>query len=295
MATHLDPNFAEAYVLLGDVAYDSQNLKEARQMWEKAQTLDPKTKHIDERLNKLTNEQSVEGSFDKMSAAYFDLRFQDGIGRDTGFDVRQHLLDARRLVGSDFRYWPKHQIIVLLYDHETYRKSRTDTPEWSGGAYDGKIRIPVPDKQYMEAWAKQVIYHEYTHALVHDLAGNNCPQWFNEGLAEYQGHRDREARIQQLAAAHAKGTVPTWEELNTYFSASSSAEHAALGYQTAHSIVAYLAERYGFWRLRQVLADLGSGINFQEALEKALKTKPNRIEANWRAWLPRFITRGAKG
>ncbi len=285
-ALRLQPAFPEAYALLGEIEYSQQHLKEAKTAWQRALELDPGRPDVTQRMQRLDQELPVEGGFDRIAQAYFDLRFQeDQLARATGFDLRDLLLRARREVGSDFAYWPKYKLVVLIYSSENFRQLRKDTPEWVGGLYDGKIRVPLPGGQLDAATVQQILYHEYTHALVHDLTQDRCPTWFNEGLAEYEGYRNGTPRLDQVAAALAQNRLVSWGQLNDLFSTGMPVERVTLGYQQSHSIVRYLVERYGFWRIRRLLKSLGGGATMDEALAKEFSLKPARIESNWREWL----------
>lgn len=280
------PKFPEAYALLGEVEYGQQHLKEAKAAWQKALELDPGRPDVTQRLERLNQELPVEGGFDKIAQAYFDLRYQeDQMARAGGFDLRDLLLGARRDVGSDFAYWPKHKIVVLIYSAENFRRLRSDSPEWVGGLYDGKIRVPLPGGQVDAATVQQILYHEYTHALVHDLTQDKCPTWFNEGLAEYEGKRNAATRFDLVATALAQQRLIPWSQLNDMFSSGVPVEQVSLAYQQSHSIVRYLAERYGFWRIRRILKALGEGTSLEAALSKEFSLKLTRVEENWRQWL----------
>src|SRR3989338_5819666 len=180
------PDAARAYALKGEIEYGRQRLKEAKAAWQRAIALDPSIEHLVKRLEQVTEELPVESNFSKLSQAYFYLRYEAGVERQTGFDIQDALLAARRAVGSDFAYWPKHKFVVLIYSAESFRRLRTETPEWMGGQFDGKIRVPLPSAQLDPLEVKRIIFHEYTHALVHDLTSGRCPIWFNEGLAEHE-------------------------------------------------------------------------------------------------------------
>lgn len=285
-ALSLQPEFPEAYALLGEVEYARQDLKAAKAAWQQALKLDPSRADVTQRMQRLEQELPVEGGFDKIAQAYFDLRFQeDQLARSTGFDLRDLLLRARREVGSDFAYWPKYKLVVLIYSADNFRKLRKETPEWVGGLFDGKIRVPLPGGQLDAATVQQILYHEYTHALVHDLTQGRCPTWFNEGLAEYEGFRNGTPRFDQVAAAMAQNRLVPWSQLDDLFSAGMPVERVALGYQQSHSIVRYLVERYGFWRIRRILKAVATGTPWQDAAAKEFSLKPARLEENWRQWL----------
>jgi len=287
-ALALDPALARGYALLGDIEYDSQQLAKAKTAWQKAVALDPTLTELAERLKQLNQELPVESKFERLPQAYFDLRYEEQLQGPVGFDIRDALLEARSSVGSDFAYWPKYKIVVLIYSDESFRALRQETPDWVGGQYDGKIRVPLPGGQTDAAMVKQILFHEYTHALLHDLARGKCPVWFNEGLAEYEGMKHGRRRLEQLTAAAGHNRLVPWERLDEQFSATLPFDQVALGYQESHSAIQYLVERYGFWRIRRVLKAIADGGTLSDVLNEEFHLKTGRLEAAWREWLPNF-------
>ncbi len=288
-ALSLNPNLAQAYALRGEIEYQSQKLKEAKASWKRALELDPTQTDLKKQLDQLTQELPVESDFERLPQAYFDIRYQEELERAIGFDVRDVLLDARREVGSDFAYWPKHRLVVLVYSWESFRALRQETPDWVGGQFDGKIRMPLPNGQVQVALVKQILFHEYTHALVHDLTNGLCPTWLNEGLAEYEGWTQHAGPLTQLINAHRDGRLIPWAELSNQFSMALPAEAVALGYQESYSVVRYLTDRWGFWRIRRLLKAVGDGRPWDAALPEEYRLKLTTLEHNWRNWLPELL------
>lgn len=288
-ALQFDPNIAFAYTLIGEIEYGRQHLKEAKAAWEKALELDPNQPNVPERLSRVTEELPVESKFERVSQAYFDIRYQQELERPMGFDIRDALLEARREVGSDFAYWPKHKIIVLMYSAEEFRRLRQETPEWAAGQFDGKIRVPVPATKMDQALVRQILFHEYTHALIDDLAHARCPVWLNEGMAEYEGRTQMPGTIDRLKRVHAEGRLIPWAELAAHFSPSLPAEEVGLAYEQSYSVVAYIAFRHGFWHFRRLLKALGEGKSWEDAFAEEFNAKPTRIEQQWRQWLPELF------
>jgi len=293
-ALAVNPDLARAYVLKGDIEYGRQRLKEAKAAWEQAVQLDPSLQDVAKRLQQVTQELPVESKFDRLSQAYFDLRYEEALGRSASFDIQEALLDARRSVGADFAYWPKHRVVVLIYSSENFRKLREETPEWVAGQFDGKIRVPLPSAQLDSETVKRILHHEYTHALIHDLTSGRCPTWLNEGLAEYEGRKAAPGSSQSLAAAYRENRLVSWAQLSDQFAPSMPVADVRLGYEQAHSIAQYLAERYGFWRIRQILKELGEGRSWEEVFERAFHLKLARVEAAWREWLGDALGEGQR-
>ena len=289
-AIALDPDLVQAYVLLGKLEYDRQRLKEAKAAWGRAVELDPTQTEVAKLLQQVGEELPVESKFERLSQAYFDLRYEEHLERPVGFDVRDALLSARRMVGSDFSYWPNYKIVVLLYGAESFRQLREETPEWMGGQFDGKIRVPLPSDQLDQGTVKNILFHEYTHALIHDLTGGKCPKWLNEGLAEYEGRTQASQPLRLLAKAHETQQLIPWLELSEHISPVLPAEEVGLAYEQSYSLVAYLIQRYGFWRMRRILKAIGDGQPWEEALDQEFRRKLPRVEEDWRDSLPEVLT-----
>lgn len=288
-ALALNPNSAQAYLLLGELEYQRQHLKEARAAWERALKLDPALTDAQQRLERLKSESSVEGDFDKISQAYFDIRYAEGLTREAGLDIRDMLLKARRTIGSQLAYWPTQKLVVLVYSAEQFRRLRQNTPDWVAGQYDGKIRVPLPGPQFDQEAVRRTLFHEYTHALLSHLTHDRLPVWFNEGLAEHEAWDGQARPWVALREAVRQNRVTPWAELSTKFSTVLSAEEVAAAYEEAQTIVDYLAERYGMWRIRRVLSAVGGGTAFEEALAAELRLKLPKVEAEWRKRLPKQV------
>ncbi len=280
------PTFAQAYVLLGQIEYESQELKAAQAAWEQALELNPSLDTIPQRLEQLRAELPIESEFERISQAYFDLRFEDALERPVGFDIRAALLEARREIGADFAYWPRYKIVVLIYSPESFRALRVKRPEWVSGEYDGKMRVRLPEGEQDIKAVKEILFHEYTHALVHDLTGGQCPRWFDEGLATYEGKRYGPKEFELLSTASAGDQLIPWDQLDQQFSFELSAEAVGLAYQQAYSIVSYLVERHGFWRIRRLLKAVSERRPMLDVLAAEFQISPARLERSWREWLP---------
>ncbi|MBI4597961.1 MAG: tetratricopeptide repeat protein [Candidatus Omnitrophica bacterium] len=289
-----NPQLAIGYALLGRIEYDRQRLKEAKAAWQQAIQLDPQLPGIAQQLAQVTEELPIESKFERLSQASFDLRYEEKLQSPVGFDIRDALLDARRRIGLDFACWPKHKIIVLIYSAESFRQLRRDTPEWVGGQFDGKIRVPLPSAQLPSTTVRQIVFHEYTHAVIAELTGVRCPRWLNEGLAEYEGRQEGVKSLHALSRAHSAQQLIPLTELSERFSTTQS-EDAALVYDQSYSLAAYLLDRYGWWRIRRLLKALGEGQSLDAALTDVCHVTLAKLEGHWRAWLPDFLKTAPTG
>ncbi len=74
-------------------------------------------------------------------------------------------------------------LVSVAKDKEDYRKSLPTgvDPGWTAGMW-----IPAVGSSFFYAGQKQVIYHEFTHQILHVFShGNQSPAWLCEGVAVY--------------------------------------------------------------------------------------------------------------
>jgi tetratricopeptide (TPR) repeat protein len=290
-AIALNPSLAPAYTLLGKIEYDRQRLKEAKAAWTRALELDPDQPEVKDVLGRVTEELPVESKFERLSQFHFDLRYEEGIERPAGFDIRDALLEARREVGTDFSHWPKYKLVVLIYSAESFRKMREDMPEWVAGQFDGKIRVPLPSGQMDPKTVRAILAHEYTHAVVHDLTQGQCPNWLNEGLAEYEGRKHFNPPLVRLSTAIQHQKLLPWTQLSDFISPSQGFETVGLAYEQSFSMVSYLVDRYGMWRIRKILKSIAGGMSWEDTFAEELRIKLPRLEEHWREAVPEHLRR----
>ena len=275
----------KAHVLIGDIAYDNQDLQGAKVSWLRAKSFAPTDADIDEKLKQLDQEKSVEQSFNRESHAFFDVRYQKGIRSTSAVDLRRQLEDARKQVGRDLRYFPQHKLVVLVYSQEGFRAVRSGRmSEWCVAYYDGKIRIPMPANPDDLGKLKPTLFHEYTHALTHDLTRGRCPRWLNEGLAEFEESKVQPPSLDMLKmAARMKRLIP----LSGLDAALKGEDHgrAMLAYQQAYSMVKLLQEKHGLDSLTRVFEQLEHGLAFDVAFEREFEIDLAQFEFEWTDWL----------
>ena len=118
---------------------------------------------------------------------HLDIRFDYQALGNGIYNIRDFLMEAYEKIGQQFGRYPTYPITVILYREHEFRMVN-NVPEFVAGIYDGKIRIPVNFSRYPLSTLKGILFHEYTHALIHDLAGASCPIWLNEGIAMKMMH-----------------------------------------------------------------------------------------------------------
>ena len=279
---------APAHVLIAKIEYDNQKMKAAMKSLEAARRIDPNTHGIDEIMEKVKRESAVETKFRKTGNAFFEVRYQNDVDDKTAAGLRYAMETARDIVGKDWAYRPRHKVVLLVYSSKQFSTLRLG-PHWAGGLYDGKIRLPLDGEKNLK-YAIATLFHEYTHAVIHDLGKGHCPRWLNEGLAEIQGWRVEKTSVKLLNFANKNDKLLPLDDLDRAFSASNTAT-VSLGYQQSHSVAQYLVEHYKYRRVRALMTELGQEVPFEIALRKACNVSTRDLERRWKAWLPKFIER----
>lgn len=268
-ANKLRSGSAEVLYYLGLVQYETENRAEAMESWEQALKISPGRREIIDLLAKSRKESAVEAGMDRGHSSRFDLSYDPGVDTSFALAILDVLESAANQVGAELGLFPEARIPVAIYKRDDF-KTVTDSPDWSGGFYDGKIRLPFGSLKEITPAMRGVLFHEYAHVLIFELTRGNCPLWLNEGIAEMFGRMQHNRPMPEFGRAARKKVFADFRKLETGFSSLSSTD-AALAYQQSYALVNYMVTSYGWHRVKQILAGLGRGMTFEESIVVALK------------------------
>lgn len=253
---------ADLLILLGRAHYSGGDLAQAEEAWQKAAELG-RTGEVAALLEKVHRERQAEAAMHRNLAGRFTLAYAPGVSDSLATAVLDTLQDAYNELGADFGYYPEADIPVLLYAREDFSVV-TRSPQWAGGLYDGKIRVPLGGVKRMSPALKALLYHEYAHVVVRFLARGRVPIWFNEGLAEMAGRR-------YFKPAQPK--VPIGRQLEPAALEQSFAElpveMVPLAYEQSHARVQRLIDLCGWPPIGELLQRLGTGETWDKAIASA--------------------------
>lgn len=272
----------EALKLLGRIYYDRTDLPAAIRAWERAMEIAPEDKELARLIAKARREARVE---QKMTTAYtgrflvqYDGERDEAIGRI----VVEVLEDAYNTVGVDLDHFPEGDIPVILYTKRDF-KEITESPDWAGGLYDGKIRVPVGGLKETTDELKALLYHEYTHVVIGYVTKGRCPQWLNEGLAIFEESRFIPVHQGVLREAARDDKLIPLSRLGVSFT-SLKGKKARLAYEESYSFVKYLIDNYGIFRLADVLSGLSGGRPVSDVISGIYKGYNLKLEDLIREW-----------
>lgn len=265
----------EIYHLLGRVCYREGRLYEAQTYLEQALQLQPQQKEVTEFLTKIRREVKIAEGMETRRGGTFAISYVDG-GEELGDQTLEVLQKAYGDLGSLFNAFPEGSVTVILYGKKDFA-AVTGAPDWAGGAYDGKIRVPVRGIKEMTPQLRRILYHEYAHLLLWTLTRGKLPLWLNEGLAQVA-----EGDLHHRQEGY--GAPLPFRRLERSFDGL-NAEEAATAYRQSRDFVHWLLEEYGWPRMLDLLQALGRGERFDKAVASFLLYSGEEFDAVQERWL----------
>lgn len=226
---------------------------------------DPELQDI---CNKLRNDKNTREVSESESTPHFKITFDGYKHGGMSRKVLEILEDAYSALGKEFGYFPSGAVNAVLYTNRDFYDV-TRAPGWSGGIYDGKIRIPVRGAESNETVLKKVLFHEYTHSVVRSLT-SRCPLWINEGLAEYFS-TNQTRKIGQVIPLDLLGNSFSWL----------TGDQVAVAYRESYSAVSYLIDRHGFHRMKEFLQSLSGGSDLEQAFKGSFGVSYSEFVSTW--------------
>jgi hypothetical protein len=185
-----------------------------------------------ERLYQLAEREAREDqSGEKLVGARFLLRYNRGqMDSATARDLVTLLDREFARISSELGCEATERIVAIVQTPEEYRRT-TEAAEWSGGQYNGRIRVAAPDQRRLGEELARTFSHEIVHACMAGLG--DFPQWLHEGLAQrLSGETLDPAELAEVKRQARAGQLPRLENMSQTW-ARLSASHAKVAYSTA--------------------------------------------------------------
>lgn len=259
----IEPALTAASLLLGDVLYQSGDLDAAIDIYQQALAFAPTHPHLTKRLAAWRKEAALHSGFGRKLGDHFTVLFEGPAEAELADRAVAILESAYWRIGTALYTYPADVITVILYTREQFRDV-TQSPAWAGGAFDGRIRIPVQGALENRAEFERVLSHEFTHALVQSIASRGVPVWLHEGLAGCFEGSDMAKREAQVRNAPARLPLARLERSF----ADLSTKDASLAYAESAVAVRALLDLAGPPAVISLLGDVGRGLSFSDAFER---------------------------
>jgi hypothetical protein len=212
---------------------------------------------------------------------YDGSRLEPGIERTLLAALERSYADLVQDLGSG----PHEKVTVVVYAERDWQLA-TQAPDWSGGLFDGNVRVPAQGLTGVTPALLSVLKHEMTHAFVHVRTGGRAPTWLHEGLAQVEEG--------STSTAYATALLETWRRAGTFGLRSLedsfrrfSSTQARAGYVVSLAAVQMLRDTRGPGALAHLLDRLGDGTPLEDAMRETLRGGYDRVESDLAEWLVR--------
>lgn len=148
-ALELRPSLTAASMLLGRIAYDEGDAGLAIKTYETALKYAPGNAALTKQLDSWRRDSSAHDSFSDRRYERFRVMFEGRANESLASTASRTLSSAFFRIGGTLGEYPPNTIVAVLYTERQFRDI-THAPVWSGGQYDGRIRIPVAGAEQNE-------------------------------------------------------------------------------------------------------------------------------------------------
>jgi Tfp pilus assembly protein PilF len=233
-------------------------------------------------IGRVEQTQKAEQKFVARDSSHFQVKFDGDADHAVWNRVAEILEDAYREIGQKFDHYPAKPILVVLHARETFQGA-TGSPAWADGLFDpmmGRIKVPTQGALTDQAWLTRVLRHEYVHALLHDRVGGRLgavPTWLNEGLAmQLAGDPwpDLDKVIRgQVTLINLARLEGSWMGFPP--------QAATVAYLEGNSATAYMIDRFGMEKVREIIGQLASGQPIDAAIQDRLFIPYEDFQRRW--------------
>jgi len=275
-------NLAEALARLARMEYEIVETRlRAIGHLEQAVEFAPERADLAELLQRWKATAEVEEDFWTDHTAHFRLSY-DGDREELlsgGYDlVLQTLEDAyaeyAELFGVRLAEGGAPAVEVVLLEREEF-DDLTGLGHWAGGAYDGRIRVPVTDLDTEQQRLIRVLRHELVHAFVQEAGGRGVAGWLNEGLAEFLEEPAGAARAAAIERSRQKVSATAMrslKELSGSLSSLGGVDEIRAAYAQSVSFVAWIEHWYGERVLFQMVEGCRDGAKVGDTFKERTRT-----------------------
>jgi tetratricopeptide (TPR) repeat protein len=280
----LDTSNTIALIYLGDLHYEVNEYADAKRQYAAALPLDRENAdYLRNRLAMIDDETKVESLFKtvKDPRDHFLIQYVEYTNGVQVPEMLEMLHGAYDTVGQSLGIFPARAVSVKVYNTRDFFKI-SRLPEWAVGIFDGKMRLKVEDIQSAPAQVRDLLFHEYTHAVLAMNIKQRIPAWFHEGMAQLMEPQFAESPREQSQMRDALARKPlSFDELKESFKEINSRQDAESAYLMSKYFLADLNRRYGRAKLPEWIKVMAEDVKFEDAFQKVYGLTLADAQAAW--------------
>jgi hypothetical protein len=237
-------------LLAGIASWRNDDLRKALGYWHTSLERQPNP-DLEKLVRKVEKEASSDQSNDRIYGLRVLLRYDASVVKtETARDMVGVLDHEFSRVAAELGCRAEERVVAIAQSHDAYRKA-TEAAEWSGGQYDGRIRVPVFDGQALDSAMRRTLAHEITHACLTMIG--RWPSWLQEGLAQkLSGDKLTPQLRDKMAAMAQEHKLPRLANLGQDWSRMDT-EHAVLAYGLSLAAVEIFYQDYSNYGIANLL------------------------------------------
>ncbi|MFO8057112.1 MAG: tetratricopeptide repeat protein [bacterium] len=270
------------YTLLGRINYERDRLEDALYYFRVSLALSPEQPEISKLADKVRREIKVEVDFASRESRHFRVKYEGTAAPATASLVLRVCEEAYLDIGSELGFYPEFPVTVILYTDKQFSEV-TRSPAWAEAIFDGKIRIPVQGLAGRSRVLERLIFHEFTHALVHEAGRGRAPIWLHEGMAQTMEGVERSIPAIAGQVTEAGGPFPLSSLENNFLGMPAGKAKAA--YLESWLAVKYLDEKYGPFVMSEMLDSLHHRGSIEDAVRRVASRSYRQVDQDFRRWV----------
>jgi hypothetical protein len=237
-------------MLAGIASWKNDDSRKALEYWRASLDKSPNP-DLERLYGKVEKETRNDQSTERVVGLRVLLRYDSSVVKS---DIARQMAGALdhefSRVSDELGCRPEERVVAIAQSRDAYRKA-TESAEWSGGQYDGRIRVPVFDGQGLDATMKKTLAHEITHACLSIMG--RWPAWLQEGLAQRLSGETLKPEVRQkLFVLAQQNKIPKLSNLGQDWSRM-DADHAALAYALSLAAVDTFYSDYANYGIANLL------------------------------------------
>jgi len=262
-----DPEHAALLELRGDLHNRQERVQDALQFWREAFEQSANDR-LRKKILKAERELQAGRDYALTTSSHFNLRYDGQVDLELADAMTEFLEELYWSMADKFDLAPRQPITVVLYPEQEFRDV-TQQPEWVGGVYDGKVRVPLGGLRRLDPVAQRLLTHELTHVFVQAKSRGHAPRWLHEGLAQRLEGRHLSVRDRQGIRQRLQESAPAEWEAHGF------------SYPIALSLTSHLEHRSGFHDVLRLLRQLGEGTELNDALQAVYGSGYDELCRDW--------------
>ncbi len=203
------------------------------------------------------------------------------------------LEEAAAKLTAKYKFTPKGPVIVEIFqNHEDFAVRTLGMPGLSalGVCFGMLVAQDSPAAREIGEynWGS-TLWHEYTHVITLQMTDYRIPRWFSEGLSVYEERRARPGWGDDwnplFVRSFIEGRWFKMADLDAGFQRPRNPQDVPIAYFEASQICEFIAERYGFDAILQMLAMYREKAKTPDVLRQVLKLSESDFDREFSAYV----------